>query len=150
MQVVCDTREQAPWTFDGQRGITLSRAALPTGDYSLVGLESRVTIERKSIDDFTGTVLRDRARFYRELERMRSFDVRCVIVETSVREIMAGNYVSQVAPSVVLGFVAEITVAQSVPVYLAGTRAEAQILAGQLLRAADKRFRLRKLFAESS
>jgi hypothetical protein len=41
----------------------------------------------------------------------------------------------------VLGFVAEISICQAVPVYLAGSRAEAQLLAGALLRMADKKLR---------
>lgn len=138
MRVIVDTREQTPWSFEGQ-GFELVRAKLDSGDYSLDGLETRVAIERKSLDDWTGTVLRDRSRFYRELERLRAFDFRCVIVEAGVREIMAGRYKSQAKPASVLGFVAEVTVGQAVPVYLAGSRAEAQVLAGAFLRMADKK-----------
>lgn len=138
VQVIVDTREQTPWTFEGQ-SITTKRAKLDAGDYSIVGLEHRVAIERKSLDDWTSTVLRDRARFYRELELLRALDFRCVIIESGVREIMAGAYKSQASPAAVLGFVAEVTVAQSVPVYLAGSRAEAQLLAGALLRIAAKK-----------
>lgn len=139
MLVVIDTREQVPWTFDGQLGINTVRAKLEHGDYSVQGLERRVSIERKSLEDWIGTVMRDRARFYRELEALRAYDFRCVIVEAGVREIMAGNYRSGVKPEAVLGFVAEVTVAQAVPVYLAGSRAEAQILAATFLRMAAKK-----------
>jgi ERCC4-type nuclease len=139
MIVVVDTRERTPWTFEGQRGVTLERAKLDSGDYSIRGLEHRVAIERKSLDDWTGTVLRERARFYRELERLRAFDFRCVIVEAGVREIMAGRYTSRVSPSVVMGFVAEVSVAQNVQVHLAGSRAEAQVLAGAFLGMAAKK-----------
>ncbi len=138
MQVIVDTREQTPWTFEDQP-ITTVRAKLDSGDYSLPGLEHRVAIERKSLDDWTGTVMRERARFYRELERLRAFEFRCVIIEAGIREIMAGRYKSQAHPAAVLGFVAEVTVGQSVPVYLAGSRAEAQVLAGAFLRMAEKK-----------
>jgi len=138
MRVVVDTREQSPWTFEGQ-SIETVRSKLDTGDYSVEGLTNRVTIERKSLADWTGTVLRDRARFYRELERMRAFDFRCVIIEVGVREIMEGNYRSAANPAAILGFVAEVSVGQAVPVYLAGSRAEAQILAGHFLRMAAKK-----------
>jgi len=139
MQVVVDTREQTPWTFEGQVGISLVRRKLTAGDYSVAGLEDRVAIERKSLDDWTGTVLRERTRFYKELALLRAFDFRAVIVEAGIREIMAGRYRSQARPEAVLGFVAEVTVGQCVPVYLAGSRAEAQILAGALLRMAGKK-----------
>jgi DNA excision repair protein ERCC-4 len=138
MRVIIDTREQHPWTFEGQ-SITTTKAKLEAGDYSIEGLERRVAIERKSIDDWVGTVMRERARFYRELELLRALDFRCVIIETGVREIMEGAYKSAARPESLLGFVAEIAVAQSVPVYLAGSRAEAQVLAGAFLKMAAKK-----------
>lgn len=139
LRVIVDTREQTPWTFEGQPGIVTTRAKLSAGDYSVEGLEHRVSIERKSLEDWTGTVLRDRARFYRELELLRAFDFRCVVIEAGVREIMAHNYRSKANPAAVMGFVAEVAVGQSVPVYLAGSRAEAQVLAGAFLRMAAKK-----------
>lgn len=139
MQVIIDTREQTPWTFEGEKGIVTTRAKLDAGDYSIIGLERRVAIERKSLDDWTGTVIRDRNRFYRELELLRAYDFRCVIIEAGVREIMKHRYTSQASPASVLAFVGEVTVAQSVPVYLAGSRAEAQVLAATFLRSSMKR-----------
>lgn len=137
-EILVDTREQTPWTFEGQ-GFTLIKRHLDTGDYSIEGLEHSVSIERKSLDDWTGSCIHDRARFYKELERLRSFRFRAVVVEAGIREIMGGHYNSQAHPQAVLGFVAEVCVQQSVPVYLAGSRAEAQVFAGALLKMAAKK-----------
>jgi ERCC4-type nuclease len=115
------------------------RAKLDAGDYSVEGLEGRVAIERKSLDDWTGTIIRERKRFYRELDLLRAFEFRCVIIEASIREIMAGRYTSQTNPNAVLAFIAEVAVAQCVPVYLGGSRAESQILAGAFLKMAHKK-----------
>lgn len=139
MKVIVDTREQQPWTFEGQKGIQTVRKKLDTGDYSVEGLEHEVTIERKSINDWVSTVLQDRTRFYKELERMRSYQFRCVIIESGIEELTHQNYRSNVSWRVIMGFVAEVTVGQSVPVYLAGTRAECQILASGLLWMASKK-----------
>jgi ERCC4-type nuclease len=139
--ILVDTREQTPWTFDGIKGISTRRHKLESGDYSIAGLESRIAIERKSLDDWIGTVLRQRQRFYRELDRLRSFDFRAVFIEASVRDLHAKRVADRVAPASVLGFIAEVTVAQCVPVYLAGTRAEAQLLAGTMLKMAAKKYR---------
>lgn len=139
MRVLVDSREKAPWSFDGQAGIETVVRHLTAGDYSVDGIENRVAIERKSLDDWVRTVVRERSRFYRELERLRAYDYRCVIIEASVREIVAGQYRSEVRPESVLGFVAEVSVAQSVPVLLGGSRAESQILAGALLRMSEKK-----------
>lgn len=139
LTVIVDTREQTPWTFEGQRDIITKRAKLDAGDYSIEGLERRISIERKSLHDWIGTVLGDRGRFYRELELLRTMAFRCVIIETGVREIMTRQYKADVSPHAIMGFVAEVTVAQSVPVYLAGSLPEAQVLAAALLRMAEKK-----------
>lgn len=139
MIVLVDTREQLPWVFD-EMGIVCKKQKLATGDYSLPGLEDQVCIERKSLDDWIGTVMKHTGRFYRELDRMRSFQFSCVIIESGVRRIDKKDYRSMASPASVLGFIAEISVVQAVPVYLGGTRAESQILAGHFLKMANKKF----------
>ncbi len=45
-------------------------AGLETGDYSIDGFESLITVERKSLSDLYGTLGYGRERFERELQRM--------------------------------------------------------------------------------
>ena len=54
---MADTREQEVYTFDAAR-VTTVRRALPAGDYSLDGLEDRVAIERKTVEDLVSTMER--------------------------------------------------------------------------------------------
>lgn len=80
--VVQDSRESAPWTFSGlqsdsDRGyrpllIPLERKGLATGDYSISGLEHRIAIERKSVEDVVGTIAGRRKQFEAEHERMKT------------------------------------------------------------------------------
>lgn len=78
--VIVDTREQAPFRFlgidDDQTRQPLivpliTDQALSTGDYSISGLESALTVERKSVGDFASSITHDRDRFESEMERMR-------------------------------------------------------------------------------
>lgn len=79
--ILVDTREQSPWSFTEIRGrsdqkyrpliVPVKLAGLPTGDYSIEGLADGIAIERKSLTDLFGTILGDRERFERELERMQ-------------------------------------------------------------------------------
>lgn len=95
--VLVDTREQAPWTFQGivieRRLWTITRiaATLATGDYTIAGCEDRLCIERKSAADLVGSVTVGNARFRREHERMQvvveSGGFACVIVEGSLSAI---------------------------------------------------------------
>lgn len=68
LQVIIDTREQAPWAFDPGR-VETTIGTLRTGDYALAG-DGGFGIERKSLDDFLGTISTGWPRFCRELNRM--------------------------------------------------------------------------------
>ena len=87
MKILCDTREQAPYTFDRYQGVTVERAALQTGDYSLAGLHDHIGLERKSLDDLTGTLTKGRERFQRECERGRGLDYFGLIIEASLEDV---------------------------------------------------------------
>lgn len=132
--VVVDTREQEPYTFDPERVVEI-RGALRSGDYSLVGLEDRVAVERKSLDDFVSTVIRDRDRFRRELDRLRELDAACVVVEGNVSDVLRGNFASGAHPSSVLGAAISIVVDHEVPVFFCSDRqAACRFVEGFLLR----------------
>ena len=100
--VVCiiDTREQLPLDLAPLR---TEPGTLPTGDYSLRGLEHLVCIERKSLDDLLGCVGRDRERFERELMRMMAYPVRVLLVESTWGEIELGQWRSKVTSSQAMG-----------------------------------------------
>src|SRR5580704_7639874 len=95
--VIVDTREQAPWGFTGMElgrklvVVKKERRALNTGDYSIVGIENKVCIERKSADDLVGSVCGGHARLQREHERMAEMVVAggsaCLIVEGCYSQI---------------------------------------------------------------
>jgi len=78
--VAIDTREQTPWLFRGLAGgakekyapllVKRERKTLDAGDYSIVGMERQIAIERKSESDLWSTLGQGRARFQAEHERM--------------------------------------------------------------------------------
>ena len=81
MVIVIDTREQRPWSFPPH--IEVEIGTLRTGDYALKN-DEHFAIERKSADDFVGTVSLGWHRFVKELNRMdaANFAAKVVIVET--------------------------------------------------------------------
>lgn len=135
--IVIDTREQEPWSFGA--GVATVRAGLPTGDYSIVGLESRVAVERKSLEDFVGSVTFGRERFWRELLRMKALDVRAVIVEAMLLDVAGGHYRSRATPASILASSLAITVDFGIPVLWAGDRTLAARCALWMLRRAHAR-----------
>ena len=121
MVVVVDTREQEPYAFDPAL-ITTVRQALPVGDYSIEGYEASVAAERKSLEDFVSSVVRERERFGRELRGLAEYDLGCVVVEGSLEDVLAQRYRSGAHPQAVLGATLSIIVDHGVPVFFCGDR----------------------------
>lgn len=115
--IVIDSREQDPWSFANLRS---ERGSFTTGDYSIRGLEHLIAVERKSLDDLLSCVGTDRDRFKRELQRLKAYRFRALIVETDYAILEAGQWRSKIQPSHVLGSVAAWQCQFSLPVMLAG------------------------------
>jgi len=132
---IVDTREQEGYSFDS-RLVVLERRALPAGDYSVVGLENTVAVERKSLDDFVSTVIHDRARFRNELRKLASYRNACVVVEASVLDILLGHYRGGAHPNAVLGSALSIILDYRIPVFFCSNRqAACQFVQAYLLAA---------------
>jgi len=82
MNILIDNREQSPWHFP-EHVATVYWGTINAGDYAIKGDEQNFAIERKSLDDFIGTISSGWTRFQNELERMkqRQFPARIIIVE---------------------------------------------------------------------
>jgi len=79
LEITIDTREQTPWAFPPYVA-TVTVGTLTTGDYALTG-DDGFAIERKSLNDFVGTIASGWARFLRETDRMDGWPAKVVIVE---------------------------------------------------------------------
>jgi len=87
--VIVDTREQLPYTFEMYNnwiGSTLSKS-LTTGDYSVLGFEKEIALERKTLNDIVGSLMDGRSRFLREMERLSSFRSKCLCIEATRTDI---------------------------------------------------------------
>jgi ERCC4-type nuclease len=139
--IIVDTREQEPYGFD-PRLVVAVRRALPAGDYSVAGLEEFVAVERKTLDDFVGTVIRARGRFYRELRRLERYPRACVVVEADLSDVIGGRYRGDAHPLAILGSAVAVTVDFGVPVFFCSNRQIAcRFVEGYLIRAAERRSR---------
>lgn len=119
--IIVDTREKTPWCFPDDEYETV-RKALESGDYMLEG--SDLVIERKSLDDFVGTVIHQWSRFKKEITRLREFKNSWVIVEATMGDVYRRTYKSKAHPNSIMGKAAEIA-RLGVRVFFAGSRLEA-------------------------
>jgi len=115
---VIDTREQNGYSFNAPT----VRRALPAGDYSLVGSETRVAVERKSMPDFVSTVIRARKRFHAELRKLAEYEHACIVVEGSLRDLLEGRYPGGAHPNALVGTVVSICVDWGIPVFFCSDR----------------------------
>lgn len=86
--IIIDSREQLPYSFKHPSEIK----ALKTGDYSIVGLENSVVVERKRHSEFIQCLSGERERFQRELERGQSLHRLFVVVEASFKGVIECLY----------------------------------------------------------
>ena len=131
--IVVDTREQRPWAFR----CPMVRKALKAGDYSVEGLEERVSVERKSLPDFVRTIVHERGRFHRELCRLALYAAACIVVEADLDAVLRGVHGAQlrsVSPHALLGRALEIPHRYGVPVFWCGSRQAARAFTEKYLR----------------
>lgn len=122
-QIIIDTRERRPWRFKAPS----RRGTLRRGDYSLVGLEEVVAIERKSLPDLAGSLTHGRSRFERALERLAEVDHPLIVVEGNLGDFIDGvGHRSCAHPSSLLGSVVSIVLGNAsrgpVPIIFAEDR----------------------------
>lgn len=137
IRVVIDTREQRPLRL---APLQVEEGTLQTGDYSVLGLEDEISLERKSLDDFLACCGRERERFERELMRMLAYPVRGVFIEATMADISMGEWRSKISPKAVKASIHSWR-AQGIPIYLCGDhRGVADAVRYQLYYAARARF----------
>jgi ERCC4-type nuclease len=85
--IIQDTREQTPFCFEAY-GIKTKVQGLKTGDYTFVGFEDKVCIERKkSVSELAQNIGSDWKRFSAELQRMSQFEHKYIVCEFPVQEV---------------------------------------------------------------
>ncbi len=82
-QIIVDTREQLPYRFPDD-----VRQALDVADYSAVGVEHLLRMERKSLKDLLGCIGGGRERFKRSLDRMKYYPMRYLILELTLENLV--------------------------------------------------------------
>jgi ERCC4-type nuclease len=133
--IIIDTREQEPYSFEPRLAAAVRRA-LPAGDYSVEGLEGRVAVERKTLDDFVSTVIHARQRFRDELRKLAEYRAACVVVEAGVSDILLKRYRGEAHPNAVVGNALSIILDFGVPVFFCQNRqAACQFVQAYLLAA---------------
>jgi len=87
-KIVVDTREQAAYHFAHIKPRPeVIYKALKSADYSLLGYEDKIGIERKQLGDLFQSTGRNRSRFEREFERLSKFEYAALVIEAGLGDI---------------------------------------------------------------
>lgn len=134
VNIISDSREQNCFPFTDYN-CTVIPGTLTTGDYSVVGLEHRCAVERKSLDDLLGCLTgAGRERFERELQRAKGLDAFAVVVEASMQDMAEHKYRSKMLPHAALQSVLAFTMRYRTPFIWAGSRKGAEYATYHFLR----------------
>lgn len=144
MEIIIDTREKYYWTF-AEHETRIQK--LRTGDYTLVDCEDILCIERKmSLMELYGNLTED--RFWDEMERMKEFPYKFIIVEADYSDILAIPYslgVKQdimaklkLSPQFVLKKIGELQVKYGIHVIFAGDHETAAELALNIMKRVNE------------
>ena len=88
--LVQDTREQNGYGPLFQTPHVVG--TLGAGDYSVLGLEDLIAIERKSFQDLLGSLTGGRERFESEMKRARHFHKSFVVVEAPMNALLVDDF----------------------------------------------------------
>ena len=79
--LIIDTREQQPLFQRPQKGLNIIHKKLDDGDYSVLGFEDKIFIERKKLSDLLSYIGRERKATVGKLSRVRDFAFKGLIIE---------------------------------------------------------------------
>jgi len=138
--LIIDSMEQKPYTFRPFLNwlAAIERRKLPAGDYSIGGLEDRVAVERKSLQDLFNCCSPDHSReaFVRACERLGKFDFAAMVIEGSMTKILRSNEFSGMHPNAVFGTIQALAERWGIQPWFAPTRGLAEEITACLLHKA--------------
>lgn len=112
LTAVVDTREQRPLDLSPMSTI---RKKVEVGDYTLLGLEDILTVERKDFADLLGCMTSSRERFEKVLAKMKAYPFRCVVIEGSYGDLAKGKYRSKMNPMAAMHTISSWTAQYQTP-----------------------------------
>lgn len=126
--VLVDTREREPFPLHANHPNWIGgerRATLKTGDYTLEGMESLLSLERKSLADLVACTVTYRRRFIAACGRLARFRWKAILVEATYEDIRGGfgqfDIPSEVHPNSICGTLDAIEAKFGIPVIYTST-----------------------------
>lgn len=150
--VAKDTREKQGYTFTHFNNcLGMVEKKLDTGDYSIVGLEDKLCIERKaSVEELAINLGNQKTAFMNEIERMKEFEHRFLVFEFSVKDVLKfpeGTDIpfekreqTRITSSYILKMISDFQVFDGINVLFCGDKASAFFTVVSLLKRINEKY----------
>ncbi|MCA1962235.1 MAG: ERCC4 domain-containing protein [Desulfomonile sp.] len=131
--IVIDSRR--PKTIGWELYFTLPTIPCPldTGDYSIVGCEELICIERKTLGDLISFFTGEQQRFTRELRRSRMIPDRIIICDSHYGDLLRGQYHSKMHPPAAWASAVALMTRYRIPLLMARDAESAEELCQSIL-----------------
>lgn len=120
--LLVDTREQQPLFTHPQEGLKVEHVALPVGDYSVKGYETRVAVERKKLSDFYLYIGKERRRTAEKIKALSEMDWAALVIEATEQDLMRRYEYGKMTPEHARGFLTSLRVKWGIHVYVSRVR----------------------------
>lgn len=136
--IIRDSREKEKkgWYFRASANCNgMKIAKLDVGDYTIMGLEDKVMIERKTLGDLWGTLgnIENYRRFLREIERAKSHTVKYLIIEATLADVDKGYHWSKVPSNNIHAKLVSLQIKHGIHVIFAGRIDKARLYVRRLM-----------------
>lgn len=118
-----DTREQLPlFASVPPEIIPRQHVALEHGDYSIIGYEDKVAIERKKLSDFYSYIGAERKRTRNKLTALSKMDFAALVIEANESDLERKFGYGKLTPAHAYGFLISLRVRYGIHVYINSRR----------------------------
>jgi len=117
--VVIDSAEHMGYTFERFTNWFSGsvRRRLKVADYTILGMEEEVAVERKTVPDLVKSIIHERKDFIGKCERLSAFKKKCLVIEGSLSVVKTPYEETLVHPNAVLGSLLAAQERWNIPVY---------------------------------
>ena len=139
IQLLQDDREKDGWSEEYLgAGFKVENKRMKTGDYTIVGMEKILCIEKKSgwseiaCDIATKA---NRQRFVKMLRRMKKYPIKIMVIHDKITTLLGRQFFSSsIHPHVVLGWLLNFQLEYGITVLLVGKKSKAKATIRALIR----------------
>lgn len=135
---IIDSREQHPLPLDPLKHIVKK---LEVADYSALGYEHKIAIEKKSLNDLCACVGRERDRFDRMVKRLLEYEYRAIVVTDDWSKIDLKQYRGTLTPIQIYSAIMAWAMTAQVPIMFMGSHQRAGLAVARMIYIAVNRER---------